>query len=110
MRDRPLDQVAERMTEPSLEQPTDSRREKHGDRRLGHSERRSRLLEDFGFLVGITNATLYTFGIKFGPAEPPAWAVVGLTLTLIAPKMLGRATTGRVWDKILGRIPPPSGG
>jgi hypothetical protein len=65
---------------------------------------RSRLLENVGFLIGIANATLYTLGVKLGVAEPATWAVVVLNATLIAPKMLGRASAGRIWDAIAGRF------
>lgn len=65
---------------------------------------RHRWLEDVGFLVGIVNATLYTFGIKFGAAIPETWAVVALNATLIAPKMLGRVTAGKIWDNISSRF------
>jgi len=72
---------------------------------------RHRWLEDIGFIVGIANATLYTLGIKLGPANPETWAVVALNATLIAPKMLGRATAGRIWDNIASRFggKPPAG-
>jgi hypothetical protein len=72
----------------------------------------SRFLENLGFVAGIVNATLYTLGVKLGPAEPATWAVVVLNATLIAPKMLGRASAGRIWDAIAARFgggrPPAS--
>lgn len=65
---------------------------------------RARWLEDVGFLVGIVNATLYTLGVKLGAAEPATWAVVALNATLIAPKMLGRSTAGRIWEGLAKRF------
>lgn len=64
---------------------------------------RARWLEDVGFIVGIANATLYTLGIKLGAATPATWAIVALNATLIAPKMLGRASTGRIWQAFATR-------
>lgn len=68
---------------------------------------RSRGFEDLGFLVGIVNATLYTLGVQLGTAQPETWAVVALNVTLIGPKMLGRATAGRIWERIAGRRGSP---
>lgn len=64
---------------------------------------RSRVLEDLGFLVGIILAVLYVLGVKVGTGNPPAWAVVSIIATLVAPKMIGRATAGRAWERIFGR-------
>lgn len=71
---------------------------------------RSRILEDVGFLVGILLAVLYVLGVHPGPAQPPAWAAVCIILTCIAPKLIGRATTGRVWTLFASRGsgPPPA--
>lgn len=65
---------------------------------------RSRGFEDFGFVVGIILAVLYVLGVKPGSADPPAWAVVCIILTCVAPKMIGRATTGRVWTALAARF------
>lgn len=76
----------------------------------GGDDRRSRALENVGFLVGLVVAVLYTQGVKLGPAEPPAWAVVSVLFTCIAPKMLGRATSGRIWGKWFGGGSGAAGG
>lgn len=68
---------------------------------------KSRFFENLGFVVGLALAIAYVMGVKPGPAEPPAWAVVCIILTCIAPKLVGRATSGRVWTAIANRFGGP---
>lgn len=69
---------------------------------------KSRVLEDVGFIAGILLAAAYTLGIQLGPAPREAWAVVAINLTLVAPKMLGRGTAGKIWEVLSSWLPGKS--
>lgn len=70
----------------------------------------SRKIEDFGFLVAVIIAGLYALGelaihvslAKRGSGFP--YITVILVLALVLPKTVGRATTGRVWEKLADRF------
>lgn len=78
------------------------------------SSRRSRLLEDIAFIVGIAIAVLYAIGefltsmgwcIKTcNPHAGVPWMTVVLFAGCVLPKTLGRATAGKVWDAIASRV------
>lgn len=72
--------------------------------------RRSRLLEDFAFVIGILQAVGYgvaemlgELGVRIGPCEAstgfPTITVV-VFLGCVVPKMLGRATAGKIWERV----------
>lgn len=77
-----------------------------------HSGGLSRLLEDFGFLVGLLLIAgkgvveiLADAGIVRHANHGFPWAFFGYTALLIAPKMVGRASAGRAWEglaRVLG--------
>ena len=66
---------------------------------------RARHVEDWGLVVGLFIATLYSVGefvVYMGLVTPPAerdfpYMTVIMFLGCVLPKMLGRATTGQVW-------------
>lgn len=70
----------------------------------------SRWIEDIGFFVGILQALFYgalealrSAGFKLGdcPTDHPfPWVTIIIFLGCVAPKTLGRATTGRIWQAI----------
>jgi hypothetical protein len=74
----------------------------------------SRALENFGFALGISLAGAYVvaeiivrLGACFGPTCSPQgfpWGLFMMCALLVAPKMLGRATAGRIWNRVV----PPS--
>lgn len=81
---------------------------------------RSRLLEDIGFAAAIALGVIYgvaealaRVGVRLGPHAPDTsfpWGLLIVMTILAAPKTLGRATAGRIWDVIAGRIGPRSSG
>ena len=72
--------------------------------------KRSRLLEDIAFMIAMLQA------VAFGAAEtaarvgfyvgekPPESGIPYMSITIflgcVAPKMLGRATAGKIWERI----------
>lgn len=76
---------------------------------------RSRLLEDVGFAAAIALGLLYgvaealaRIGVRLGPHAPDTsfpWGLLIVMAVLAAPKTLGRASAGRVWDAIGGLLP-----
>jgi len=77
---------------------------------------RSRIIEDVGMVLAIL------LGVAYGIAESLArigiclrdctafdnsfpWGLLIVMLTLVAPKTLGKATTGQIWSALAGRIP-----
>lgn len=70
----------------------------------------SRILEDVAFALGIVllgsyalSETLLNLGWRLGPHEPGhdfPWGQVLISAIFIAPKLLGRATAGKIWDAI----------
>lgn len=66
---------------------------------------RSRLLEDIGFAsgVGIGVFAGVREALGLGPAGFP-WILLIVMAALVAPKTLGRATSGRLWSAISTRL------
>lgn len=71
---------------------------------------RSRFLEDFAFVVAILQAIGYGVaemlgeqGVRLGRCEANEgfpYVTIVLFLGCVAPKMLGRATAGKIWERI----------
>ena len=71
---------------------------------------RSRWLEDAAFVVAIMQAVGYgvaemlgELGVRFGACEVSTgfpYITVIVFLGCVAPKMLGRATAGKIWERI----------
>lgn len=91
------------------------------------SRSRSRLLEDVSFVLGVLVAVSFAaaeialkLGVHLGECSHTdsgtPWGLLVIAGILIAPKTLGRATAGKVWqavgERIAGRrLPdPPEGG
>lgn len=74
---------------------------------------RSRILEDVGFAAAIALGLLYgiaealaRIGLYVGDKAPDTsfpWGLLIVMSIMAAPKTLGRATAGRIWDVIAGR-------
>lgn len=79
---------------------------------------RSRVIEDAGMVVAIL------LGVAYGVAESLArlgicigkctafdtsfpWGLLIVMLVLVAPKTLGKATTGQIWTALAGRLSLP---
>lgn len=70
----------------------------------------SRHIENALAVAGIAQALLYGTleslahsGIRFGTCESPSgipWITVMIFMGCVAPKTLGRATAGKLWEKI----------
>ncbi|SRR6266571_295084 len=78
------------------------------------SKEHSRVIEDVGFLAGLAIGVLYVLLVEIlprtrstpAPPSPGFPTVVVIIVGLcVAPKMLGRATTGRIWTHLADRIP-----
>ena len=77
----------------------------------------SRILEDVAFLLAVLLAAAYVVGVeilpsvgwRLGPCEAHEhgipWGLVLSLSVLAAPKTLGRATAGKVWDVIAKKLP-----
>lgn len=75
---------------------------------------KSRHIENALAIAGILQALLYGTlealrhaGISFGKCEPAdgiPWVTVMIFAGCVAPKTLGRATAGKVWDVVAGRF------
>jgi len=71
----------------------------------------SRKVEDAGFAAAILLVTLWCLvaiaksaGVLVGPLNQGfPWEFVILCAVLVVPKTVGRATAGRIWDKLPGR-------
>ena len=67
---------------------------------------RSRILEDSAFVLGVVVAAGYVVFaeiLKPDPGRAFPWGVMILVGACVAPKTLGRATAGRIWDRIAGK-------
>ena len=73
---------------------------------------RHRYVEDRALYVALAIAALYGVGeflIDVGLVDPPAtrripWVTLVLCFLCVAPKMIGRATTGRAWLTLAGGL------
>jgi len=73
--------------------------------------RYTRWIEDMGLLLAILIGVAYV-GAEMGlwgqtPAGIP-WGLLIVMAVLVAPKTLGRATAGKVWDAVSARLKGPS--
>lgn len=76
---------------------------------------RSRFLEDAGFAAAILLGILYglaealaRIGVRLGPNAPDAsfpWGLLIVMAVLAAPKTVGRASAGRVWEGVASLLP-----
>jgi hypothetical protein len=76
---------------------------------------RSRILEDVGFGAAILLGVIYgvaealaRVGVRIGEHAPDAsfpWGLLIVMAVLAAPKTVGRASAGRVWDAVAGMLP-----
>ena len=78
----------------------------------------SRVLEDVGFVVGLLMMVGYVGLVEILPAlchalgkcqnapadTPFPWVVVTMAALCVAPKMIGRASAGKVWESLAGRL------
>lgn len=75
---------------------------------------RHRWLEDLGFIIAIlmmitygAAETLSSLGWRLGTCAVETripWVTLALAFMCILPKTVGRATTGKLWDAIAGRL------
>lgn len=75
----------------------------------------SRMVEDIGFGVGVIMALVYgslealrSVGWSLGKCEVTPglpWVTIIMVTLCVAPKMLGRATAGKVWAGLAGLLP-----
>lgn len=84
-----------------------------------------RYIENWAAVVGMLVVVAYVLLVEIMPhsglmacSTPPVhpgfpWGVVILVAALVAPKTLGRASAGRIWeimaDRLPGKRPPPDG-
>lgn len=74
----------------------------------------SRFIEDALAIAGIIQAMVYGTlealrhsGVAFGKCEAASgfpWVTISILALCVAPKTLGRATAGRIWDRIAPSI------
>ncbi len=68
-------------------------------------QKRSRLLEDVGFGAGV-GIGVFAAGreaLGLGPDGFP-WVLLIVVAALVAPKTLGRATSGKMWSAIAAKL------
>lgn len=67
----------------------------------------SRVLENVGFLVALVLGASYVVKVEIiaiGTRPSFPWGLVIICGLLIAPKTLGKATSGRIWSAIARRV------
>lgn len=72
--------------------------------------KRSRALEDIAFMLAMVQAVAFgavemlgRLGVSLGDCQPTTgFPTITVTIFLgcVAPKMLGRATAGKIWERI----------
>ena len=81
--------------------------------------KRSRVLENIGFGMALIVGTVYAlsetithvgFSIGTGNNDKFPWGVLIMVVTFSLPKILGRATAGRIWSGIAGKLPGGNAG
>jgi len=101
------------MTDPSAPPPSPGRPSRSADAIDHYRFNPSRLLEDIAFAVGILSIlarVVVELAHETGHWAPLAdhkgipWAFAASVVLLIAPKMLGKATAGRVWEALGGGV------
>lgn len=78
-------------------------------------QRKGRKIENIGFYAAVFVGTLYALaetvthvGVTFGKGDHNdsfPWGVLIMVVTFSLPKILGRATAGRIWEKVGDSLP-----